>query len=331
MQLSRVAYLVVHDLEIRNMQNNGINCDDGGDYNNPTAAHHVLFQNLYIHDIGTGGNQDCLKLSGLNEFFVLDNEMTTCGGSGSGSAVDHVGCHNGLLARNYIHDLTGTGIQCKGGSENLEIRWNRFVEAGPRPVNMGGSTGFTFFRPPLSMSTPNAEARNIRVIANILEGGDCAAAFVGCVDCLFAHNTIINPHNWFLRILQETVTGGGYEFLPAQNGSWVNNIFYFARGDLSGQDINIGANTAPMTFTVSNNLWYAHDNPSASSPLFLPVTETGAVIGQDPGLTDVPVGDYHIGPSSPAAGQGTTLPGIAGDMDGACYAMPPSIGAFEAN
>jgi hypothetical protein len=295
------------------------------------ATHHVIFRGLYIHDIGSGGNQDCLKLSGVNDFFVLDSEMTVCGGSGAGSAVDHVGCHNGLLARNHIHDLTGSGIQCKGGSENLEIRWNRFIEASPRPVNMGGSTGFQFFRPPLSMSTPNAEARNIRVIANVFQGGDCAAAFVGCVDCLFAHNTVVDPHNWFFRILQETVTGGGYEFLPVQNGQWINNLFYFARGDLSGQDINIGPNTAAQTFTVSNNLWYAHDNPGASAPQFLPVTETGAVIGQDPALANPAGGDYHIGQSSPATGQGMATPGIAGDMDGRCYAMPPSIGAFEAN
>jgi hypothetical protein len=329
MHLSRARYVVVHDLEVRNMTANGINCDDGGDVGNPDASHHIVFRNLFIHTIGSGGNQDCLKLSGINDYFVLDSEMTVCGGNGSGSAIDHVGCHRGVIARNHIHDLTGNGIQCKGGSEDIDIRWNRLIEAGFRAVNMGGSTGFEFFRPPLSMSSPNAEARDIRVLANVIVGGDASAAFVGCVDCEFAANTVVNPHNWFFRILQETVSGGGYTFLPASNGVVRSNLLYFARGDLSGEDINIGGNTDPGSFTLDSNLWYAHDNPGASAPATPPVTETGAVIGEDPGLADPAGGDYHIGPMSPAAGRGVAVAGLAGDMDGACYGMPPSIGAYE--
>jgi len=65
----------------------------------------------------------------------------------SGSGIDHVGCHHGLLALNHLHDMSGNAIQCKGGSEDLEIRWNHMVDAGQRAVNMGGSTGFEFFRP----------------------------------------------------------------------------------------------------------------------------------------------------------------------------------------
>jgi hypothetical protein len=328
LHFSRARYLVLHDLEVRNMTSNGINADDGGDYANPEASRFIVFRNLFIHDIGSGGNQDCLKLSGLNDYFVLDSEITVCGGGGAGSAVDHVGCHKGLLARNYIHDLSGTGIQCKGGSEDIEIRRNRFENASQRPINMGGSTGFQFFRPPLSMATPNAEARDIRVVANIIQGGDCAAAFVGCDACLFANNTVVNPTNWFMRILQETVTGGGYEFVPTQNGKVINNLFYFNRADLSGEDINVGGNTAPNTFTFSNNLWYAHDNPGDSAPKTIPVAETGAVIGQDPNFSGG-MGDYHIDAASPAAGKGVDPPGAPADFDGVCYAKPPSIGAYE--
>ena len=45
------------------------------------------------------------------------------------------------------------------------------------------------------------------------------------------------------------------------------------------KDVNVGGNTAPETFTVSNNLWYAHDDPGDSAPKNLPVAEAGAVIG----------------------------------------------------
>jgi hypothetical protein len=242
--------------------------------------------------------------------------------------VDHVGCHRGIVARNYIHDVGSSGVQCKGGSEDIDVRWNRFENAGDRPVNMGGSTDFEYFRPPLSASSPNAEARNIRVVANVIQGGECAAAFVGCDGCLFANNTVVDPENWIVRILQETVTDDGYEFVPTRSGTIVNNIFYFNRAALSAEDINIGRNTAPETFKVSNNLWYAHDNPGASAPKALPVAETGAVIGQDPMLVDE-AADYHIDAASPAAGKGVAPPGAPMDMDGSCYAIRPSIGAYE--
>lgn len=328
LHLTRVRYLVVHDLEVRNTDQNGINCDDGADYANPDASRFIVFKGLFVHDIGSGGNQDCIKLSGLNDFFVLDSEIAACGGAGAGSAVDHVGCHKGLIARNHIHDLGSTGVQCKGGSEDIEIRWNRFVNAGQRPVNMGGSTGFEFFRPPLSMSEPNAEARDIRVVANVFQGGECAAAFVGCDGCLLANNTVVDPQSWFFRILQETVTGGGYEFVPSRGGKVMNNLFYFDRAALSAQDVNVGGNTAPETFTVSNNLWYAHDDPGASAPKNLPVAEAGAVVGEDPKFSGG-MGDYHIDAASPAAGKGMAPPGAPGDVDGTCYAAPPSIGAYE--
>ncbi len=95
LHLSKVRYLVVHDLEVQNATGNGINCDDGGDMANVDATRFVLFDNLFIHDIGTGGNEDCLKLSGLDDYFVLNGHFARCGGSGSGSGIDHVGCHSG--------------------------------------------------------------------------------------------------------------------------------------------------------------------------------------------------------------------------------------------
>jgi len=84
--------VVLHDLEITGSDHNGVNCDDGGDMANPEASHHLVFRRLSIHDIGGDGNQDCLKLSGIRHFRVEDCELARCGGNGSGSGVDHVGC-----------------------------------------------------------------------------------------------------------------------------------------------------------------------------------------------------------------------------------------------
>jgi hypothetical protein len=325
MHLTRVAYVVIHDLEVTGASANGINCDDGGDYDNPLATHHVVFRRLDIHNIGSSGNQDCLKLSGLNHYWVLDSVFEDCGGGLSGSGIDHVGCHHGLIARNDFWNLSANGVQSKGGSEDIEIRWNRFFESGARSLNMGGSTGFQYFRPSLSTQSPNAEARDIRVVANLIESSDAAVAYVGCVDCVVAHNTIVDPHNWILRILQETTTTATYEFEPSRDGIFVNNLVYFERADLSTY-FNIGPDTAPETFTFANNLWYAWDNPAQSEPT-LPVAESNGIYGLDPGLDS----DLRIGPTSPAAIAGANTVWSWGDFGGACYGSAPSIGAFEVN
>jgi hypothetical protein len=323
LHLSSVRYLIIHDLEVTGTTQNGINCDDSGDYANMDATRWIIFRDLYIHDLGSGGNQDCLKLSGVNDYVVLDSELSNCGGGGSGSLIDHVGCHRGLIARNRFHDTSGNAVQCKGGSEDIEIRANDFERTGARSVNMGGSTGFEFFRPPLSMVMPNYEARDIRVVANVFVGGDAPIAFVGCVECLAASNTIIDPEVWVARILQETVTAGAYEFLPASDSRFVNNLVYFSAGTLSTH-VNVGPDTDPGSFEFTTNLWYAHDDPGSSTPS-LPVAETGALIGMDPGLS----GTHEISAGSPAAGAGATLGEVRSDRAGRCYGDPPSIGAFE--
>lgn len=326
--LTKVRYLVLHDLEVKGSTQNGINVDDGGDYANAEATRFVSFVGLDIHDVGSGGNEDCLKLSGLDDFWILDSKFARCGGAGSGSGIDHVGCHHGLIARSTFTQMSGNAVQAKGGSEDIEIRACSMQGAGERAVNMGGSTGFQFFRPPLSASSPNFEAKNIRVVASVISGSTAALAFVGCVDCLAANNTIVDPNNWILRILQETTTSGGYGFLPAADGRFVNNLVYFDRSALSTY-VNVGANTQAASFQFSNNLWFAHDNPSQSAPTNLPAAEVAAVTGQDPGLANPASGDFSISATSPAAGKGKPLSEVTGDFTGKCYASTPSIGAFE--
>lgn len=331
-QASRVRYLVIHDLEITGASANGINCDDGGDYGDPDATRYVVFRNLYIHDIGGTGNQDCLKLSGLDDYFVLGSRFERCGGNQSGSGVDHVGCHAGTLAKNHFEQMSANAVQSKGGSSDIEILWNTMIDAGARSVNIGGSTGYEFFRPPVpAMSTPY-EATDIRVLGNVMIGSQAPLAFVGCINCLAAHNTIVDPEHWSIRILQEVTvltdpdTGTDYTFAACGNNTVESNIFYFARGTV-GTDVNIGANTAPDTFTFRNNLWYAHDDPGASQP-GLPVAEQDGVVGQDPGFASVGAQNFHID-GGPAAGTGWSPPAPRGDMDGDCWASPPAIGAFE--
>jgi hypothetical protein len=278
LQLTKPAYVVVQHLEVRGASGNGINIDDGADYANDTAAHHVAVLDVDIHDIGGTGNQDCLKVSGVNDLAVYDSRFARCGGAASGSGIDHVGCHRSVIARNVFDAMSGNAMQAKGGSTDIDFRQNRVRDGGDRVVNLGGSTGLEFFRPPLSTTAPNAEARRVRVFNNLITGTTGAPfAFVGCVDCLVAHNAVVGDPRWLVRILQETTTQSGYTFEPAKSGRVINNSFVWKSTALSTH-VNVGANTDAASFTFSHNLWLAYDDPTASTPS-LPVTEVGSVIG----------------------------------------------------
>lgn len=322
LHLVRPSWLVVHDLELAGAEANGLNVDDGGAVDDATAAEHLVLRDLDIHDVGAGGNQDCLKLSGTRMLQVLDSRFARCGGGGSG--IDMVGAHQALVARSVFEAMGANAIQVKGGSRDVEIRWNRMREGGARVVNLGGSTGFDFFRPPLDPTGENAEARDVRLLANVIEGGDTPWAFVGCVDCLVAQNTVVEPGVWLMRILQETTTGGGFTFAPARGGRVVNNLFVFRRARLRS-DVNVGGGTAPETFGFEHNLWYALDAPDRSAPS-LPTVERGGLSGRDPLLG----AEGRIPAESPAAGAGRAGAWAPGDLNGACWADPPAIGAFEA-
>ena len=151
---------------------------------------------------------------------------------------------------------------------------------------------------------------SIRVLSNIFEGTIAPVAFVGCVDSVVANNTIIDPERWLLRILQETISTEDYDFFPSSNNDFKNNLLYYHRGQLSTY-VNIGPDTAPETYTFSNNLWYAHDTPSASTPS-LPVVETDGIYGIAPLLADPAGRNYQIAPDSPAFHAGLSPPLIFG-------------------
>jgi hypothetical protein len=319
LQLSKPAYVVIQNLSVSGASGNGINIDDGGEYANDTAAHHVAIEGVSIQDIGGAGNEDCLKLSGVNDLFVYDSSFARCGGNSAGSGIDQVGCHRGIIARNTFDAMSGNAVQAKGGSTDIDVRQNRMRDGGARVVNLGGSTDFAYFRPPLSTSAPNAEARRIRVFDNIVTGSPAAAfAFVGCVDCLVANNLVYGAPTWLVRILQETVTQDGYTFEPASNGRVINNSFVWRAAALSTH-VNVGPNTAPETFTFSHNLWYASDDLAQSTPA-LPVAEDGSVIGEGTGnfeydLDGPPPDSTCYGPEFR---RGVALPEVTSYINGQC-------------
>lgn len=316
-------YLVIEGLTIQNASVNGLNIDDGGSPETP--AEHVVLRGLTVRDVGTGGNNDCIKLSGLDRFFVLGSDISACN---AGDAIDMVGCHEGVISGNDIHDALGGGIQAKGGSADTVIHGNRFRDVRGRSVNAGGSTGLEFFRP---IDAPY-EAARLRVVANVFvrsgESSGAPIAYVGCDACVFANNTIVEPLTWVARILQETTDA---RFVPCRDGVFANNLVVLNAGVVRAI-VNVGGNTAPETFTFANDLWWALDRdaswagPSIDSSI---PPEVSPVIQEDPELADLAGGDYRISATSPAAGAGRAITGAPyPDFDGRCYDDPPAIGAF---
>jgi hypothetical protein len=298
--LTDPAHVELCDLEIREARGNGINIDDGGSYETP--AHHVVLRRLKVSDIGTGGNQDGIKLSGMDDFLVEECVIERWGTGGSG--IDMVGCHRGMIAGNHFRhsdEQRPNGVQTKGGSSEITIRDNRFEQAGGRAVNIGGSTGLEFFRPALREGAAGErwEARDIRVEGNTFIGSGAAAAFVGVDGAVFRFNTVYRPKRWAFRILQENQAAG---FVASRKGEITDNIIVLDAGQWRSA-FNIGPHTAPATFRLARNFWYAPDRP-VKTPPDLPVKEEKGTYGEDPRFVDAEKGDLRLRPDSRARGAG---------------------------
>jgi hypothetical protein len=309
--------VVVEGFTIVDAAVHGMNLDDGGSYDTP--AHHLVLSDLTIRDAGSGGNNDCIKMSGVDDFWILDSDVSGCD---RGEIVDMVGCHRGVIAGNFFHEPLQNGVQTKGGSADVLIHGNRFERIPGRAVNAGGSTGLEFFRP---LDAPY-EAARIRVIANtFVDNGPAsgaAVAYVGCDGCEVLNNTIVNPQTWVLRILQESQQD---RFVPSRNGVFANNLVVLDTAD-PRTFFNVGSGTAPETFVFEGNQWFARDEGGDwSGPSF---GGTGIPAEMDPILQEDPMLDGTLAPRAPRTGVSRD-PGTP-DFGGRCFGDPPQIGAWAA-
>lgn len=309
------SYIILENLVFERNTGNGVNIDDGGDYTTPT--HHFILRDCVFRNMNASGNNDFLKLSGLDSF-----EVTNClfmDGAAGGSGIDMVGCHWGLITNNSFYRLGSNSIQAKGGTRYITITRNYFEDGGLRAMNLGGSTGLAFFRP-LGV---NYEARDLEVHANVTVGSDAPVAYVSSQNVRVWNNTFYLPDRWVLRILQES--GDTSFFLPASYGEFINNLIV-VDNDLRST-ANIGPLTRPETFLFSNNLWWHLDNPGFAPTI--PTPDPAGITGMDPMLADPQSGDFSLLPGSPAIGKGRALFRKFPDHRGQEYASPPSIGSFE--
>ena len=279
LHLSNPAHVELHNLVFTKLAHNGLNIDDGANATN-ASSRGIVLRGLRVSDVGGDGNHDGIKLSGVWNFRVEGCVIERWGTKG-GSAIDMVGCHQGVIEactirHNDPEPPNCTGVQGKGGTTDLVVRRNRFEHAGGRSVNIGGSTGLQFFRPALVSGAEHAEARNIRVEGNTFVGSSVPVAFVGVDGAVVRFNTIEQPGRWALRILQENKTAG---FIPCRNGEFTDNIIVFNSTKWSEGGVNVGSGTAPATFKFARNWWYSSDRPELSRPR-LPTQEIDGTYGR---------------------------------------------------
>jgi hypothetical protein len=316
LHLSNPSYVVVEGLTVENAYPHGISIDDGGDYSTPAGP--IVLRGLTLRNIGRGGNNDCLKMSGVDGFQVLESEFENCD---EGEAIDMVGCHRGFISGNTFRKTPLTALQTKGGSSDIVIHGNRFIEVTARSVNLGGHTGAPYFRP---LDAP-FEAARIQVLSNIFyRSGDTAIAFTGCVECLAAHNTIIDPQRHVVRLLEEHP-----DREIGRAGRFINNLVVFKANDVR-ELVSAGANSRPEAFARGGNLWYARDRAQFTEPThdrrFPP--EEGSLRGANPAFVDTATGDYRVQDDSPAAAAGLDIDRLwLIDFDGGEYPKSATVGA----
>ena len=312
--LSKPAFVTLEHLVLERATGNGVNID-GADRS--TLAPGVTLRSLRVRDIGAGcgegragtGNCDGIKLSGLSGFVVEDCTIERWGTGGSG--VDMVGCHNGLVRNSvFRHAPAGergqdgaSGVQIKGGSRGVTVRSCRFEHAGQRAVNIGGSTGLDYFRPPLKPGAgERSEAAAVVVEGCTFFGGDAAVAFVGVDGADVRFNTIYRPRRWAMRILQENREPG---FVPCRGGTFTDNIVVLGDGvgGRAATAVNVGDGTRAAHFTFARNAWFTNDR-SKRPPASLPAQELNGVYGVEPRLRDPERGDFTPGEGNPCAKAG---------------------------
>jgi len=275
LQLSSSHYVTLQDLILEGGTQNGLSLDDGGKLDQPATEIDLI--RVVVRKVGAGGNEDGIKLSGLQHFRVTDCKLVGWGGGGQG--IDMVGCRNGKITGCTFNGL-GTsqlGLQAKGGSRDIVVERCTFRDIRERGLQIGGSTGKQFFRPSLQPF----EAKDITVRDSFFCGCGAGITFVNADGAVVERNVVYQPRMWAFRILQEST---GPEFTPCRNAKITDNVIVWNTKEWRTA-INVGGGTAAQTFQFARNTWYCEDQPARSRPDSLPVAEQDGIYGKDPHVT----------------------------------------------
>jgi hypothetical protein len=275
----------------------GVICE-GADVNNFQFdfSDHFVVKNCVTRKMtskANGGNCDGIKMPGDRDFLIYNCVIETWGSGGS--AIDMVGCANGLIARCTFRFPTKTGsanaTQPKCGTQDIGIYKNLFDHASLRAMQFGGAGKPMHLGAEKKMSGLDQFA-----MGNVILGGEAAVIHACASNTVFAYNTVVNPERYVLRILKE----GDYG--PMENNLLLRNLIVHERPYLFQQN---GPGTRPEAAVWAENYWYCPSHPEASMPK-LPVTEKDPDGGRDPKLNEY----YVPAKDGPAAAYGAHAAGL---------------------
>lgn len=271
-KLSSCSYVKLGNLIFQGFPKNGINIDDGAP--RKALSHHISLENVTVRNTGPRGNNDALKLSGVDHFVIRNCQFEKWGGA----AIDMVGCHHGLIEGCQLWGDAGFrnagGIQIKGGSRFILVQNSTFRNAGERTISIGGMTGPQYFRP----SITDYEARDIILAGNTFVGGETPIAWVTAQESHVHHNLFFLPGKWVGRILQETKDE---RFKPSGKGFFEKNMV--VTDARLNEFFNVGWGTDPDSFVFSGNAWFRPDSDYQPN---LPTTEQAGIYDLDPMILD---------------------------------------------
>lgn len=271
--ISSSTFLTLENLTIIECQGNGINIDDGGDFSTPSS--NIMLENVAIYRIGPVGNMDGLKLSGVVNFKVNNCRFAGWGGS----AIDMVGCHNGIVTNCRFQGLDWfsqhNGVQAKGGSSNILIAHSFFSNTGMNSIVIGGHTGESFFRP----KGVSYEATSIKVFGNRIYGSRIPIAWGTALGGKVSYNTIVAPESAVLSIYQSQKSP---EFIGCQGGEFSYNLVISTLSRVRAA--KIGDGTKPETFNIAGNLW---NSQSGKFIMNLPSGSMHLESNADPEISDI--------------------------------------------
>lgn len=279
LHLADPVEVTLSDLVFQGQADNGINIDDADLYETPARGIRLI--RITVKDIVNSGNHDAIKMAGVEDFLIDGARIENWGDDGS--AIDFVGCRNGLVQNSLlIHtalEVGGSGMRPKGGSKDIVIRANRIelpVAAG-RAIQAGGSTDTEFFR--FIEGDKDYEADRITIEGNVVVGGGAAFSWVNIDGGLVHHNLVQGPAPWVMRILNENP---GTPIVVTRNGEFRDNEIAFETGGEFNTAVNIGDDTEPETFQFVRNHWLnlADPTPDGSRPR-LPTEESDGVYGEE--------------------------------------------------
>ena len=310
-------YVLIDGLTIMHTGIHGLSLDDGGDYRTPGG--HVVIRNLHFKQIGQGKNHDCLKMSGIDHFYIYHNQFEGCN---RGEGIDMVGCHHGVITGNLFQDMPGTAVQTKGGSRHILIQGNHFKNIAKHAINAGGSTGLDYFRP----AKTDYEAKEIFIHANFIErSGLAAVGFYACHQCTFSHNTLIEPQLHIIHFMSFKSQRHNV------NSQFINNAIHYKQRDMNNRGfIKFDPALPPtMQFTFANNYWHMLDIDIFKRFFIItaPLQETNAI------YSVIPLLDQHYRPISKERLLADNMQAHFKpkyDFDGQPYKLPLNIGALVA-